>query len=83
MYVVYVLKSLTVNKSYVGITDNLDERLSQHNLGESFYTKRYMPWNVIYTEKFNNREEARKREKYLKSCAGRKFLKNLFKKTYH
>jgi putative endonuclease len=75
MYFVYVLKSIVEKKSYVGITDNLKRRLIQHNLGNSFYTRRYKPWKIIYSEKFEDRELAREREKYLKSCAGRKYLK--------
>jgi putative endonuclease len=64
------------------MTDNLKRRLSQHNSGGCFYTKRYKPWRVIYTEEFDNREDARNREKYLKSCAGRKYLKNfVFKES--
>lgn len=80
MYIVYVLKSKNFPKSYVGITDNLERRLNQHNDSNSFYTKRYIPWFVIYKEECENRVEARVREKYLKSAAGRKFLrKNIFK----
>ena len=80
MYIVYVLKSKNFPKSYVGITDNLERRLAQHNDSNSFYTKRYVPWFVIYKEEYENRVEARTREKYLKSAAGRKFLrKNVFK----
>ena len=75
MYFVYVLKSLVKKKSYVGITDNLERRLIQHNLGYSFYTKRYKPWKTVYFEKLKDRDSARNREKYLKSCAGRKYLK--------
>jgi len=44
-----------------------------------FFTKRYLPWKYIFTERFGNRVEARKREKYLKSATGRRWMsKNLF-----
>ncbi|PIS15362.1 endonuclease [Candidatus Shapirobacteria bacterium CG09_land_8_20_14_0_10_38_17] len=66
MYTLYVLKSKTAKRSYVGITNNLKRRFKQHNLGNNFYTKRHLPWELIYKEEFNNRKEARKREKYLK-----------------
>jgi len=80
MYYVYILRSKTSNKTYAGITDNLDRRLQQHNYGYHFYTKRYCPWVLLYREKYKNRDEARKREKYLKSAAGRRWLKKtLFK----
>jgi putative endonuclease len=75
MYTVYVLKSTVIKKSYVGITNDLERRLREHNEGKSYFTKRYLPWIVVYKEQVQDREEARKREKYLKSAAGRRFLK--------
>jgi len=81
MYFVYVLKSKVAKKSYVGITDSLKRRLVEHNSGKNFYTKRYKPWRLIYTEKFENREQARKREKYFKSAAGRRYLKKFIFKN--
>ncbi|MFA6257435.1 MAG: GIY-YIG nuclease family protein [Candidatus Paceibacterota bacterium] len=77
-YFLYILKSTVSLKSYVGITNNLNRRLAEHNSGKSFYTKRHCPWTMIYNEKYDSLKEARKREKYLKSASGRKFLKKLF-----
>jgi len=65
-------------KSYVGITDDIDRRLREHNSGKHLYTKRYMPWELIYTEELASIDEARKREKYYKSTTGRRALKKLF-----
>ncbi len=78
MYIVYILKSDDFDKSYVGITNDLERRLIEHNSGRHTYTRRYIPWCVIYTEEFTNRIKARDREKYLKSAAGRRFMKSLF-----
>jgi putative endonuclease len=61
----------------VGITNNLERRLKEHNSGKHFYTKRYLPWEIVYFEKFISREKAREREKYYKSAAGRKKLKTI------
>ena len=74
-YFVYVLKSLVAKKSYVGMTDNLERRLGEHNAKRHVYTKRYVPWAIIYTEQYATLAEARTRERYLKSAAGRRFLK--------
>ena len=74
-YWLYVLRSRNFLKSYVGFTDNLERRIKEHNSGRHVYTKRYLPWEVVHTETFLHREEARQREKYLKSAAGRRFLK--------
>ena len=78
-YFVYVLHSIHAKKTYVGITNDINRRLKQHNNGYHFYTKKYIPWKLLYYEKHKNRQEARIREKYLKSCAGRKWIhKTLF-----
>lgn len=72
---VYILKSLKSEKTYVGSTINLKNRLKDHNSGTSFFSKRYMPWALVYKEDYDNLSEARLREKYLKSAAGRRFIK--------
>jgi len=50
--------------------------LLSHNAGKVKSTKSYLPWKLIYNEEFETRIEARKREKYLKSAAGRRWRKN-------
>ena len=74
---VYVLISIVDGSQYVGMSDNVDLRLEYHNRGKVKSTKSKAPWKVFYQEEFQNRNEARIREKYLKSAAGRRFRKNL------
>lgn len=64
MFKVYVLKSEKAQKSYVGSTNDVERRLSEHNAGYHSYTKRYKPWKVIYTEEYSTENETREREKY-------------------
>lgn len=80
MFYVYALYSSKFNKIYVGQTIDLDKRLIEHNSGLSNYTKRFMPWKIIYTEKVETRTDAMKREKQLKSQKGREFIWNLIRK---
>lgn len=75
MYFVYILKSCITNRTYTGYTEDVDKRLSEHNSGDSFYTRQYRPWSLIYKEIFSTKGDAIKREKYLKSAAGRKWIK--------
>ncbi len=75
MIKVYVLKSLVAEKYYVGMTENIQRRLKQHNNGKSKFTKGYMPWVFIYSEEFPDYKTARVREKYLKSTAGKNWLR--------
>ena len=79
MYTTYVLKSLKARRFYTGFTENLERRLNEHNSGKSSYTKRFMPWEVIFSKHFPEKQEAIKYEKYLKSNAGRVWLKNKFR----
>ncbi|WP_299244405.1 GIY-YIG nuclease family protein [uncultured Aquimarina sp.] len=75
MYYVYVLYSVDYDKYYIGMTDNLERRLFEHNLGKTQSTKAFKPWKIVLKEVFETRQEARIREKYLKSAAGRRWRK--------
>ncbi|WP_346239150.1 GIY-YIG nuclease family protein [Niabella insulamsoli] len=50
MIIVYAIKSTFRNYIYVGMTDNLERRLRQHNNGENRSTKAYKPFTLLYTE---------------------------------
>ena len=77
MIIVYAVKSLRRNYIYVGLTQDLDNRLNRHNKGYERTTKPYCPFKLIHREYFATRAEARKREKYLKSGIGKEFLKSI------
>jgi len=77
MYYVYVLESIKHDKRYIGCTGDIEKRLAQHNGKAVISTKRFSPWTVIYQEKYGIRGDAFKREKYLKSHAGREYLKKV------
>jgi len=62
---------------YTWLTNNLERRFNEHNIGKEKTTKPYYPFILIYSEKFETRIEARIREKYLKSGCGKEFLKSL------
>ena len=76
MYFIYAIKSKDKNYIYVGLTNNLDRRMGQHNAKKEKTTRRYAPFEIILTEEYRTRAEARQREKYLKSGCGKEFLKN-------
>ncbi|MGA1978500.1 MAG: GIY-YIG nuclease family protein [Bacteroidales bacterium] len=75
-YFVYAIKSLIDNRIYVGMTDNIERRLYEHNNGKTKSTKGYKPWTLIFKEKAETRKEARRIEKYYKRGCGREFLKS-------
>jgi putative endonuclease len=74
---VYAIRSEVDGRIYVGMCEDVSIRLGQHNSGKTKSTKGYRPWNVVYFEECQNRIDARKREKYLKSGVGKEFLKSV------
>jgi putative endonuclease len=76
MFYVYVLLSHNNQSTYVGFTSNLEKRLVAHNhLKNTGWTKRYSPWNILFSEEFENKLDAMKRERELKSGKGRDYIK--------
>ena len=76
MYYTYVLYSHEFDKIYVGYTSNLDARLKSHNeLSTKGYTVKFRPWVIAFTEEFDSKSEAMKREKQLKSSRGRAYIR--------
>jgi putative endonuclease len=75
MFFAYVVRSISTGYLYKGHCENLEERLTQHNSGMTESIRKYTPFELVYFEAFETREEAIVREKYFKSAAGRRFLK--------
>lgn len=78
MFYVYVLKSNTAQKSFVGFADDVDKAVADHNAGKIGETKQFAPWILIYKESYAKWQDAKKREEYLKGAAGASFLKNIW-----
>ena len=79
MIYVYILLSERDGRFYTGSTNNLERRLKEHFGGKSKSTKDRRPLKLIYYEASINEEDARNREKYLKSGMGKKYLRNRMK----
>lgn len=78
MYYLYLIKSLVKRWYYIGVTDNLEKRLLQHNQKRVRSTKAYAPFTLIYKETFQNKTTALQREYTLKHNNQQKEI--LFKK---
>lgn len=76
MFFVYIIRSEMDGRFYVGLTENVENRIIQHNKGMTFSTKGYRPWKLFFKEEYITRLEARSREKYLKSGVGKEYIKN-------
>ena len=75
MFYVYVLRSQMDSGFYIGYTNDLRARLRQHKAGKCCATAHRNPWKLIYCEAYLNQADAMGRERFLKSGAGRGFLK--------
>jgi putative endonuclease len=75
IFYTYVLQSINNGSFYKGHCSDLNKRLLEHNQGKTKSIKQLIPFKIIYFETFDDLNNAIKREKYFKSAAGRKFLK--------
>ena len=75
MWYVYILKSKRQDWYYVGSTDNVKKRFSEHNRGENQSTKAYAPLELSAYVAVRTEEIARELEKYFKTGSGKAVLK--------
>ena len=75
MFTTYVLKSVNLDKIYIGFTSDMDKRIIAHNHPQNKgWTRSFMPWEIVYTENFDTKQQAMLREKQLKSFKGREYI---------
>lgn len=76
MFYIYVLESKKDGDWYTGCTRDLKQRLRQHKRGLVDSTKNRRPLRLVYYEACHNKDDAYRREKYLKTGPGKRYLKN-------
>jgi putative endonuclease len=76
---VYVLRSLKDGEFYTGFSSDLKARLATHEAGQVPSTKERRPLELVYYEACRSQADATRREKYLKSAWGKRYLKNRLK----
>jgi len=78
-YYVYILQSCAFpNHHYIGITEDLKERLKMHNQNKCKHTLKFIPWQIETAIAFRNKDKAFTFEKYLKNHSGRAFARKHF-----
>jgi putative endonuclease len=83
MYYIYALRSLRNNKRYIGHTSkDVLLRLKEHNSNCNAWTRQNGPFEFLYSEAYQTKQEAIKREHFLKSGQGRKWLDENIKNKY-
>ena len=79
MYYVYVLRSEKDNKFYIGYTSDLKKRVSDHNGGKVESSRSRRPFVLVYYEASRDLADTLRREKYLKTTYGHRYLHNRIK----
>ena len=74
---VYILYSRTVDRYYIGVSQDVQRRVHQHNAGYAPATKGRGPWRLCRTEVYPTRAAARRREAFLKRQKSRRYLEQL------
>ena len=74
---VYILQSEVNNRFYIGSTDDLEQKLLEHNAGNSGYTKFSRPFMIVFSQEYKTLSEARKIEYKLKSFKSRKIIEKI------
>ena len=79
MYYVYILRSKVDDNFYVGFSENLKQRILDHNSGKNISTQIRRPLDLVFYEAFTNKFDALRRERYLKSNKGKTMIKQLLR----
>jgi len=74
MYYVYLIRSIkNQDKTYIGYTNNIEQRMEKHNNGASVYSTDFKPWKLVTYIAFDDESKAINFEKYLKMGSGHAF----------
>jgi len=74
MLIVYILYSESLQKYYVGQTQNIENRLIEHNAGETKSLRTGIPWSLVWQTIVSTRQESMAFEKKIKNIGARRFL---------
>ncbi|MBP6879909.1 MAG: GIY-YIG nuclease family protein [Candidatus Pacebacteria bacterium] len=83
MFYVYILESKKNRELYIGFTSDLKKRFKEHNQGLNFSTKTARPWKLVYYEACVDKDDATRREGYLKTTQGGRLLKRRLKEYFY
>ena len=78
----YILCNKEKNFIYIGYSENLKQRIIEHNNGYSKSTKSYLPLELIHYEAYRNKKDAKRRERYLKTNKGKTTLMTMLKEFF-
>ena len=74
---VYILYSKKLDKYYIGSSHDPHERLKYHNIGLKGWTKRGIPWKIVYKKGFDDKKIAMSKERFVKKQKSRLYIEKL------
>ena len=77
MYTVYIIYSPSLDRYYIGFTQDITDRLRRHNSKSKGFTNRANDWIIVHVESFNQKNEAMRREKEIKGWKSKKLIEKL------
>ena len=80
MRYVYIIQNKNDDFIYVGLTNDLKRRFSEHNKGKVHSTKNHLPLEIIYYEAHRDKYDAAAREQFLKTGWGKNWIKRTLKR---
>ncbi len=79
MYYVYLIRSIAFpDQNYIGYSEDLKQRIADHNASKSIHTSKYAPWELVSYHAFADKRKAQEFEHYLKTGSGQAFAKKRF-----
>ena len=82
LHYIYILYSKSIDQYYVGISHDPETRLYYHNLGKKGWTKKGIPWELVFKKEFNDKNIAVQKEKFIKSQKSIEFIKKIISGEY-
>ena len=84
MYYVYIIYSLTIDRYYIGQTDNIEERMEQHKSGFFLhsYTSKTKDWKIVLSINCSSRKQSVNIESYIKSMKSRRFISDIIQNQH-
>jgi putative endonuclease len=74
MFIVYFLYSKSFDRYYVGYTNDLERRISEHNRKKGKFTDAGIPWILVHSELYSTKKEAMTRERFIKSKKSKSYI---------
>ena len=82
IHYVYILYSENIDKYYIGSSHDPEMRLNYHNRSKKGWTKRGIPWKIVYEQGFSDKTTAMDKEKYIKRQKSREYIEKLISGKY-